>query len=287
MAKTIDKSLLSDGAVVIRGLFDHDAMARIEELYNYCLAHPSVISQSLGGGDEFFFNDNTNPDPEVRALTEKALEGQPIGDLLAEVWGSEHVWYLSEETFHKGSGRSGFRTALHQDTCYAHYEGEHWVNFWICLDPVARENSLEVIKGTHLGPLYDCTAFDPKGPRKPMWGDKIDPPWPLWPDFEADLAQDPNSWEVLSWDVEPGDVVVCHPHGFHGGAATGPKTPFRRTITFRFFGDKSYYKWYPGGGANYSAEQEAEQNRQRTDQRRGSGMQPGDLWRSPHFLQLR
>ena len=232
---------------------------------------------------------------KVRELTEQALENLPIGEMLAEVWDSEHVWYLTEEIFLRESKGNKNRGVFHQDTSLAPWEGEHWANFWISFDPVPDENGLEFLKGTHLGPQYDYVPYDPEDPSnqskrgKPFWGDKNDPPWQAAPDFEGILAKDPTAWVILSWGVEPGDVVVFHPHVVHGGAPTGPRYPRRRTLSLRFFGDKSYFKPIPPGGVGQTEEMHEERiwlEKERATEK-PLKMQAGDLWRGPQYLQLR
>ena len=45
----------------------------------------------------------------------------------------------------------------------------------------------------------------------------------------------------MTFDVEPGDLVVLHPHCLHAGGAADKNMPERRTLVLRFFGDKSFY----------------------------------------------
>jgi ectoine hydroxylase-related dioxygenase (phytanoyl-CoA dioxygenase family) len=295
MTPKLDKALLSDGATVVRGLFDSAAMTHLQELYDYCFEHPSPLALSSERGEDRSYTDMLNSDPKVRELTETALEGQPIGEMLAEVWDSEHVWYLTEEIFLRESKTNKNRGVFHQDSSLAPWEGEHWANFWISFDPVPNENALEILTGTHLGPQYDYVPYDPQDPSnqskrgEPFWGNQIDPPWPPAPDFEAQLAQDPPAYDVIGWGVEPGDVVVFHPHVIHGGAPTGPRYPRRRTLSLRFFGDKSYYKPIPQGGVLQTPEMVAEQARLLKERgiKQSPEMKAGDPWRGPQYLQLR
>ena len=155
MATKLDQALLTDGATVVRNLFDDDKIAKLLELYDYCFEHPSPIALSQIRGEDRSYSDMLNSDPRVRELTEEALEGLPIGEMLSEVWGSEHVWYLTEEIFLKESKTNKNRGGFHQDSSFAPWEGEHWANFWISFDPVPEENGLEILKGTHLGPQYE------------------------------------------------------------------------------------------------------------------------------------
>ena len=83
MHPKIDKALLSDGATVIRGLFNAETMTRLQELYDYCFEHPSPLALSSETAEDKSYTDMLNSDPKVRELTEKALEGQPIGQMLS------------------------------------------------------------------------------------------------------------------------------------------------------------------------------------------------------------
>ena len=63
------------------------------------------------------------------------------------------------------------------------------------------------------------------------------------PDIQADRSR----WDIVSWAVTPGDLVVFHPAMLHGGAATHPGGR-RRTLSLRFFGPDATYITRPGGG---------------------------------------
>ena len=65
---------------------------------------------------------------------------------------------------------------------------------------------------------------------------------PRLPDIEADRAH----WDIVSWAVEPGDLIVFHPAMLHGGAPTHPGQR-RRTLTLRIFGEAAVYDPREGG----------------------------------------
>ena len=83
---------------------------------------------------------------------------------------------------------------------------------------------------------------DPDNPTKPLHRDSD---LPILPDIEANLARDPASWDVVSWDTEPGDVIVVHPCALHGRAPVDTATPERNTLVLRFFGDDATYPSLP------------------------------------------
>ena len=53
--------------------------------------------------------------------------------------------------------------------------------------------------------------------------------------ISSDLKKNPNSWDIVSFEVEPGDAVVLHPHCLHRGGGTSDTLPERKNIVFRFF----------------------------------------------------
>ena len=125
------------------------------------------------------------------------------------------------------------RTPWHQDSSYLAVAGPHLAVAWTTFDPVAKEDGLEFVRGSHKGRLYNGSRFelgDDTAPTHPTSS------LPRLPDIEADRA----AWDLVSWAVEPGDLIVFHPAMLHGGAPTHPGQR-RRTLTLRYFGDQSVY----------------------------------------------
>lgn len=91
-------------------------------------------------------------------------------------------------------------------------------------------------------------------------------------------ARNPAAWDVVSFDVEPGDVAFFHPGCLHSGPPTDDQVPLRRTLVLRFFGDKAYWSAVPRN--KYLTE---EQNDLVYGSSRGK---PGEPYRGSEFLQL-
>ena len=70
------------------------------------------------------------------------------------------------------------RTPWHQDLAYIPVGGDHLAVAWTNLDPVVKEDSLEFVRGSHRGPLFNPTAFDPRDPSASMFPDGEWPPLP-------------------------------------------------------------------------------------------------------------
>lgn len=226
-----------DGIVKLPGAIDMSLVDELRRCFDWAVHHtgPTLFQVGTEDSDAFSLVDFDNR--ANRSMYEKAIARSPFGRIAADLWQSEFVGFLCEEIFWK-KGQSA-KTFWHQDTSYWHWGGEHWANFWIPLSAHTAEYALQVVRGSHKGIMYDGTTFNPKNPTEPLWGDAAN--FPPLPDISADLARDPKSWDVVSYDVAPGDVVVIHPHCLHAGGGTDAKVPERRTLVLRFFGDKSHY----------------------------------------------
>lgn len=267
------RDLAEDGAIVARGLFTRAQLQRMRDCFEYGLAHPSPMAQRVyPGTEDEHFNDYGNPENGDYYLP--VIKELRLGEFVADLWGSEHAWFLGEELFMKSGGKAG-RSPWHQDTSYMAGNGPHLTNIWVSFESLPKKNSLEVVRGSHRGPEYDGTDYtDPKNPTKPIWGDEN---FPRLPDIEAERATDSEKWDVLSWDLEPGDALVFHSGSLHGGAPVTPDCPIRHTIVMRFFGDQIYYRPLPTTAPNFVWDLREYDDRSLT---------PGEPFRSPYFAQL-
>ena len=273
VSETMRDDLRENGAIKIEGLFDSSRLAECKRCFDYSLSNPGPTALDVfDGTSDSHYNDlGTHKTLEIyRPMLEKLA----LGELLANLWGSENIWYFGEEIFIKDGGAVG-RSPWHQDTAYIPANGRHMANVWFSFEALPARNALEVIKGSHLATQYDGAAYDdPNDPTKPMWGSDN---FPQLPDIEAERRDDPNSWTVLSWDLEPGDALVLHSGALHGGAPVDAMCPTRHTLVLRFFGDDIYYRPFPKTKPDYFMDV-----REFDD----GSMQAGERYRSAHFLQL-
>jgi ectoine hydroxylase-related dioxygenase (phytanoyl-CoA dioxygenase family) len=147
--------------------------------------------------------------------------------MMAALWGVDRLWYMGEQLFLKEGGEAR-RTPWHQDTSYLRMMGSQLVACWISLDALPKEHCLEFVRGSHKGTLYNGSAFAAHDDTAPLYKRS---PLPRLPDIQADR----EAFDILSWDVDPGDIIVFHLGALHGGAGTAPGLR-RRTISLRFMG---------------------------------------------------
>ena len=212
-------------------------LALAREAYDWSVSHPGPGASSLPAkGSGTFYQDLANPAALDRYRP--LVRDTEIGDIIGALWKGSEVWFMYEQIFAKTGGVTR-RTPWHQDTPYLPVRGSQVAVMWISFDPVAADQALEFVRGSHRGVLYDGSTFDPEDDTVPLYGDGS---LPRLPDIEAERER----WPIVSWPTEPGDVVVFHPAMLHGGGATTESTS-RHTLSLRFFGEDAVVARRPGG----------------------------------------
>jgi ectoine hydroxylase-related dioxygenase (phytanoyl-CoA dioxygenase family) len=257
-----------DGVVRLQGALDADVVAQALKAYTWSIDHPGPRASRVAQRDEgLFYQDlyHALGDPAAMEAYREVLQTSPIADIIALLWGSANVWFMYEQVFLK-EGHAARRTPWHQDSSYLTVAGEDLAVMWITFDSMKAQDSLEFVRGSHRGQLYNGSRFDVDDDTLPLHETDAAP---RLPDIEADR----DRYDIVSWAVDPGDVIVFHPATLHGGAAT-QRGQRRRTLTLRFFGDRSYYDERPGPAGPPIA----------GFHRR---LRQGDLFRDPAFERLR
>jgi len=260
--EALRNSYREDGVVFVPRALDARALAEAQAAYDWSLANPGPAASTFKQhSDATFYQDLYNPG--CVAAYRAMLEASPLPRLIADIWQTPDVWFMYEQVFLKEGGMSR-RTPWHQDSSYLTVAGEDLAVAWITFDAVSAADSLEFVRGSHRGVLYNGSSFALDDDTAPLHaGDAL----PRLPDIEAERAR----FDIVSFGVEPGDVVLFHPKMLHGGAPTHPGGR-RRTLTLRYFGRDCRYDPRPGpAGPRLSP---------------GHGLTRGDPLRDPGFLKL-
>ncbi|MGE0061090.1 MAG: phytanoyl-CoA dioxygenase family protein [Xanthobacteraceae bacterium] len=156
-------------------------------------------------------------------------------EIAAALLGSEKVNFFGDQVFVK-EPRTRERTAFHQDATYFEIDGDQCCVLWIPVDPVKLENgAMMYVRGSHRdGRLYQPNVFITQTPLPGAQGEPL-------PDIEGNMAD----YDIVHFDVEPGDVLVHHYRTVHGAGGNNSRYQVRRAASLRYCGDDIRFKTRP------------------------------------------
>jgi len=222
-----------NGVILLKGVFrNHVEVVRqaIEENK----ANPSWRERTYNpdDGGAPFFQDYVvwNQFDGYRSLVKESL----MAEMAAQLMQSTTARIFHDHILVKEPGNS-IVTPWHQDQPYYLVEGQQTVSFWVPLDPVPRDRTIEYIAGSH---KWDKN-FRP---------DRFDGT-PLFEDDNSEQVPDVNAQRdqlnIVGWAVEPGDAVAFSFRTLHGAPANASPTR-RRVVSMRWVGDDATFAERPG-----------------------------------------
>jgi ectoine hydroxylase-related dioxygenase (phytanoyl-CoA dioxygenase family) len=205
-----------DGAVLLKNVLDERVMAVIEqgveEVYEARGSRATTVG-GMGGGQTLVRDYATSASAALRQLTDDGT----IARFAAALMQTSSAQLILDQVFYKPAGPI-VATPWHQDTPFLRVRGEQLVRLWIPCDRSPRELTVQVVRGSHrwnvvyntAGTTADHEAIQAGREGASMKvGDSWLPPAP-------DVARYRESFDILSWDVEPGDILAFQGNMLHG-----------------------------------------------------------------------
>lgn len=219
-----------DGVLLLRGFFDPDWITRMREATLRVMADPPCRSYDFtpeGNPGRFFMSVYMwQADPDFRAF---ALES-PAAEIAGQLMRSQRVNFFYDHLFVKEPGTAE-PTHWHNDLPFWPVLGEQITSLWLALTSVTHESSgIEYVRGSH---------------KWRKWYNSVAPSRD--PHYAAGLEECPNfsemrdQYDVVSWSMEPGDVLVHHPFTAHGAPGNASLTERRIGFATRWTGDDAVY----------------------------------------------
>lgn len=172
--------------------------------------------------------------PEFRRFALESAAAEAAGRVME----SKEIRFFSDSLFAKPP-QSDRPTVWHNDRMGWPVTGQMVPSLWIPLTPVVKANCLEVLAGSHKQDVQ-YWLFSRNAQRMIKPDDR-----PIRPDIEQ-YRGDPN-YRFLTWDMEPGDMLVVHPWALHYSCGN-PTDGWRIAVSMRVFGDD--IRWDPRPDAN-------------------------------------
>jgi ectoine hydroxylase-related dioxygenase (phytanoyl-CoA dioxygenase family) len=206
-----------DGAVVLRGVLDGAQVAQleagVEEARRERDHRHSIVRTSEGTGETLVLQYPSQSSPALAALVASGIPGA----IAARMMGTSSAQLVFDQIFHKAAGPIA-PTPWHQDTPFLRVRGQQMARVWMCCDSSPGALTLQVVRGSHRWNVVYSTQTVATSPvlseRKGEFeaaqlGDSY---LPLVPD----IAGNRESFDILQFDVEPGDALVFHGNVLHG-----------------------------------------------------------------------
>lgn len=217
-----------DGAVLIKDVFG-PWVAGVCEAIEQNKAEPSWRERTYrpDDGSAPFFQDYCvwSQFDGYRALVEES----PMAAIAARLMGSNTARVFHDHVLVKEPGNSVV-TPWHQDRPYYLVQATQTVSFWVPLDAVPRERTIEYLAGSHRwGKDFKPTRFD----GTDLYPDDVSEALP-------DIDKNRDSLDILGWAVEPGDAVAFDFGTVHGAPANA-STQRRRVTSIRWVGDDARF----------------------------------------------
>lgn len=229
-----------DGAAVIRGVVPMGWIELMREAIDRILANPgsASIEYTPEGKEGRYYGDFFvwMRDPDFRAF----MMDSPMPELAASLLGSARVNFFYDQLLVK-EPKTEEPTPLHQDRPYWPVRGNDIVSVWVPFDPATPESGVvHYVKGSHKwGRFFAPRTFgNSTGYKNQYEGMGLEPI----DDVEANL----DEYDVITWDMEPGDVIVHNSLTIHYAPGNASPTGRRRGLALRYVGDDAVWDTRPG-----------------------------------------
>jgi len=235
-----------DGVILLKGLFDRDWIDLVERGLKTNCEMPSdrsrVWDRDTAGRTMFYDSQAWQGIDEYRDY----IFNSPAAALAARMMGSSEINFYFDAVFVRSAG-SQFETPWHQDEPYWSVEGYDTCTLWMPLTPVKKQNALAYVPGSHrLETIYEQYNFGDLNPDGKRDVDQVDYSKIAETAF-PDIAQHPERYGVVSWDMQPGDCIVFNSRIMHGGSGKLADDRDLRVFTTKWLGDDVRIRFREGG----------------------------------------
>jgi ectoine hydroxylase-related dioxygenase (phytanoyl-CoA dioxygenase family) len=245
-------SFRENGAVCLRNIISMDWVASLRQAIDANDEKPGPMKRALNRPDQ----PGAYLDFQLwqrQAHCRRFIFDSPVSEIAAALMDSRQaVLYHDRVRVKEPNTAEG--QAWHQDQPFFPIDGSQIVSLWLPLDAESAATGLEFIRGSHRWNRW----FQPFRVAQGSAGryaedDRFEPV----PDIEAER----ESYDFLSWDTEPGDLIAFHALTLHGAKSKACNDYRCRIWETRWCGDDARYAARAG---------------QITPAIEGHGLRPGD-----------
>jgi ectoine hydroxylase-related dioxygenase (phytanoyl-CoA dioxygenase family) len=239
IADTDVERFWQDGAICLPGMFDADWVAALRAGTETAMANPGKLATGRNDADNKSFYVELGLWSSHAAFHDFVLDS-PAPVIARRFLRTNKLNLFFDQLFVKEPGAQN-KTPWHQDQPYWPVHGRQVLSIWFAMDPVTlTTGGLEYVRGSHdWNRVFHPESFrnDPAQAARmaKLDGEKI-----------PDIAAAREKYEFLSWDMQPGDILIHHGMSIHGAPANNSRSTRRRGYSVRWVGDDA--RWDPRPG---------------------------------------
>tara|TARA_R110002110_G_scaffold255408_1_gene471199 strand:+ start:2430 stop:3248 length:819 start_codon:yes stop_codon:yes gene_type:complete len=224
-----------DGVVCLRNILPQADVERIRDASLAAMQQgaPGMNgANDVPGGPRYYMTAFlTHFQPVFRDFALKSVLPSVAGQIMR----AQDVRFFYDQLFIKEPGTQS-PTDWHNDLPFWPLRGNDIVSLWVALTPVdSKSSGVEYVAGSHRwGKMYQAITPD----RDPAY---LDPALTPAPNY-SDPAQRTGE-QILSWSMNPGDVLAHHPLVVHGASGNASLTQTRVGLSLRYLGND--VQWDP------------------------------------------
>ena len=208
-----------DGAVLLKGALSRDWVARIAEALDEIVGGAGRMTSRFAGVDGQGETVTDQFSSLSHPMLADAVARSPLGAIAARAMRSDRACFVLDQMFYKRAGPN-LATPYHQDTPFLHVEGEDLIRTWVCCDPSPRETTVGVVRGSHRWGVTYSTAGPGASNMTQAATDASFSYLDSAPDSRMpqlpDVQHHRESFDILTFAVEPGDVLLFSSNILHG-----------------------------------------------------------------------
>ncbi|WP_417517225.1 phytanoyl-CoA dioxygenase family protein [Minwuia sp.] len=229
-----------DGAILVEDAISPEWVARVRQAIENDIAEPGPFFNNyvLPNGKRFHGNLRLwETDPDFRAYCFES----PLPAMAAQIMDTSKVTLFYDQLFVKEPG-ADHPTRWHNDQPYWPVRGRQVMSFWLALDDVTADSGrMEFVAGSH-----DWERWFQPEPFAPGAAD-----YERGENYEdiPDIDADRSAYDLLAWDMKPGDVIAFHAMAVHAAGGNRRADRRRRGYTVRYCGEDATYFGGPGPNA--------------------------------------
>ena len=221
-----------EGVVFLRQALSHEQVELLREAAQEVIEQrrETALDHAAGTGGVFFHDvDLWKAMPEVRDIETKSA----VPGIAAVLMKAKSLSLYGDHLLVKEPGSPLASTPWHQDEPYMRAAGTQMVSVWIALDRVTLDTgAMRFVRGSHKwGKLFRPVRF---AQGEEFAQDRFSESVP-------DVDADPGAYDIVSYDLEPGDCTVHHIRTLHCAGGNRSLSTRRRALVVRFAGEDARY----------------------------------------------